>query len=142
MAATPREAAAGSDIICTTTASVEPLLHDLDVSDGAHLNLVGSSYLRPREVDDALVARARFFADHRSSVLNQGAELRSAILAGLVDEHHVLAEIGEVLSGAALGRTSAHEVTIYKSLGNIVSDLASAELVAALAEAPTISLDD
>jgi ornithine cyclodeaminase/alanine dehydrogenase-like protein (mu-crystallin family) len=141
MAATPGEAVAGSDIICTTTAAPEPLLYDLDVPDGAHLNLVGSSYLGPREVDDALVARARFFADHRSSVLSQGAELRSAILAGLVGEDHLLAEIGDVLSGVALGRTSAREVTIYKSLGNIVQDLASAELVAALAERPTIGLD-
>lgn len=142
VAATPAEAAAESDVICTTTAAAEPLLHGPDVPEGAHLNLVGSSHPGPREVDDALVARARFFADHRSSVLNQGAELRSAIQAGLVDEDHLLAEIGDVLSGVADGRTNAQEVTIYKSLGNIVQDLASAALVASLAEAPEINLED
>jgi len=141
-AATPQEAVAESDIICTTTAAQQPLLSGRDVPDGAHLNLVGSSHLGPREVDDALVARARFFADHRASVLDQGEELASAIRAGLVDEHHLLAEIGEVLSGDAPGRTGAEDLTIYKSLGNIVQDLASAALVAALAAAPAIPFDD
>jgi ornithine cyclodeaminase/alanine dehydrogenase-like protein (mu-crystallin family) len=65
VAATPGDAAAASDIICTTTAAAEPLLQERDVPDGAHRNLVGSSHLGSREVGDALVARARFFADHR-----------------------------------------------------------------------------
>jgi ornithine cyclodeaminase len=142
VAATPALAVAASDIICTTTAAQEPLLDAKDVPDGAHLNVVGSSHAGPREVTDALVARARFFADHRPSALAQAAELVSAIRSGLVGEDHLLAEIGEVLSGLARGRTTSSEVTLYKSLGNIVQDLAGASLVAALAEAPMLSLED
>ncbi len=73
-----------------------------------------------------LVARARFFADSREGVLNQGAEFIRAKHAGLIDDHHILAEIGQVLAGTEEGRRSADEITIYKSLGHIVQDLASA----------------
>lgn len=141
VAGAPAIAAAGSDIICTTTAAADPILQAHHIADGAHLNLVGSSYLGPREVDDGLVARARYFADHRPSVLAQGAELRSAVSAGLIGDDHLIAEIGEVLSGAVAGRLTSSDVTIYKSLGNIVQDLASAAVVAALADAPGVDLE-
>ena len=78
------------------------------------------------EIDNALVARARFFADSREGVLQQGAEFLRAKQAGLIDDHHILAEIGQVLAGTAEGRRTPDEITIYKSLGHIVQDLASA----------------
>jgi ornithine cyclodeaminase/alanine dehydrogenase-like protein (mu-crystallin family) len=96
------------------------------VRPGTHINAVGSSHAGPAEIDNALVARARFFADSREGVLNQGAEFLRAKHAGLIDDHHILAEIGEVLAGTAEGRLDADEVTIYKSLGHIVQDLATA----------------
>lgn len=121
--ATVRETVADAELICTTTSAVEPILQSAWVADGAHLNLVGSSYAGPREVDDALVVRARLFADHREGALRQGAEVLHAIEAGLIGEDHVLGEIGAVMSGALPGRLSAADVTIYKSLGAIVQDL-------------------
>jgi ornithine cyclodeaminase/alanine dehydrogenase-like protein (mu-crystallin family) len=117
-------AAAAADIICTTTAAVEPILHSRDVPDGAHLNVVGSGRAGPVEIDCELVVRARFFADHREGVLRQGAEFLNAKAAGLVDDAHVLGEIGQVMDGSLAGRRSREDVTIYKSLGSIVQDLA------------------
>jgi ornithine cyclodeaminase len=121
---TAAAAAATADIICTTTAAVEPILRSCDVADGAHLNVVGSSRAGPVEIDDALVVRSRFFADHRAGVLQQGAEFLNAKAAGLLDEAHVLGEIGQVMDGSLTGRRSREDVTIYKSLGSIVQDLA------------------
>lgn len=116
----------GADIVCATTASVEPILLGAQVGEGTHVNLVGSSRAGPREADDDLVARARFFADHRQGVLLQGAEFLHAKAAGRVDDAHVLGEIGEVLDGRLAGRVSPADVTVYKSLGSIVQDLATA----------------
>jgi ornithine cyclodeaminase/alanine dehydrogenase-like protein (mu-crystallin family) len=114
-----------ADIICTTTAAHDPILHSDWVTDGAHVNVVGSSRVGPREIDDALVFRARVFADHREGVLRQGAEVLHAKAAGLIDDGHILGEIGEVMAGLKSGRRSPDEVTLYKSLGAIVQDLAS-----------------
>lgn len=118
-------AVAGADIICTVTGSRDPILESRWVAPGAHVNVVGSSYAGPVEVDNELVARSRYFADHRESVLRQGAEFIRAREAGSIDESHLLGEIGEVLSGATVGRQSPSDVTVYKSLGSIVQDLSS-----------------
>ena len=123
VAASAREAVTGADLICAVSAAVEPILEGDWVAEGAHVNLVGSSRLGPREVDDALVVRGRLFADHREGVLRQGAEVRHAIEAGLIGEDHVLGEIGEVMAGTLAGRTAPDQVTLYKSLGAIVQDL-------------------
>ena len=125
-AATGQQAVANADIICTVTSAPEPILKLEWVQPGQHINAVGSSHAGPSEIDNELVVRARFFADSREGVLNQGAEFLRAKHAGLIDDHHILAEIGEVLAGAEEGRRSADEITIYKSLGHIVQDLASA----------------
>lgn len=125
VAPTAEAAAEGADIICTTTASPEPILFSGWVKQGAHINAVGSSRAGPSEIDIALVQRARYFADHRAGALSQGAEFIRAREAGLIDESHLLGEIGEVFAGRLGGRTSPDEVTLYKSLGSIVQDLAS-----------------
>lgn len=123
------EAAREADIISTVTSAAGPFLEGAWIAPGAHLNVVGSSYDGPREIDDALVARARFFGDSRPSVLAQGAELRHAIAAGRVSEAHFLAEIGEVILGRAPGRQDPGEITLYKSLGHIVQDISAGDLV-------------
>lgn len=120
------EAAKDAGIICTLTAAADPILFDADVADGTHINAVGSSRAGPSEIDEALVARVRFVPDHREGVLAQGAEYLRTRDAGLVGEAHVLPDIGHVFAGTAAGRLAASDVTIYKSLGSIVQDLASA----------------
>lgn len=123
-------AVAQADIICTVTAADRPILFSHDVPDGAHVNVVGSSRPGPAEIDNALVARARFFPDHREGVLAQGAEFLNAREAGMVTDDHVLPEIGHVLNGGTPGRLTGTDVTIYKSLGSIVQDLACAAYLA------------
>jgi len=119
-------AIAGADIVCCLTAASEPILFGHQLEAGMHLNLVGSGRAGPVEVDDAVVQRTRFFADHRESVLRQGAEFLRAKQAGLVVDSHVLGEIGDVLAGRLIGRRDAEDITAYKSLGSIVQDLAAA----------------
>ncbi|EJL30841.1 ornithine cyclodeaminase family protein [Novosphingobium sp. AP12] len=124
-----REAVAEADIICTTTSASEPILLGADLQRGVHVNLVGSGFAGPREVDGELVALSRFFADDRVNVMSQGAEFLHARKAGLVGDDHILAEIGEVMAGTVIGRSSQDDITVYKSLGHIVQDLAAAELL-------------
>jgi ornithine cyclodeaminase len=121
-----REAAERADVICTVTSSSEPVLLGEWVRPGTHVNLVGSSYLGPVEVDTALVARARYVADYRPGVLAQAAELALAREVGMIDDTHVIGEIGDVLAGRVRGRENDHQITIYKSLGHVVQDLAAA----------------
>ena len=118
-----REALRGADIICAVSAAEEPILFSADVADGAHVNLVGSSYAGPREADDALVVRSRLFADHSEGVLRQGAEVLHAMAVGLITADHILGEIGEVMAGEKAGRLTGQDVTVYKSLGAITQDL-------------------
>jgi ornithine cyclodeaminase/alanine dehydrogenase-like protein (mu-crystallin family) len=125
-AASVQEAVAEADIICTVTPAVEPILKGEWVRPGTHLNLVGSGYAGPVEADNDLVVRSRFIADSREGVLQQGAEFLRAKAAGLIGDDHIVAEIGQVLSGQIDGRRSADEITVYKSLGHVVQDLASA----------------
>ena len=128
-----REAATRADVICTVTSSAEPVVLAEWVKPGTHLNLVGSSYLGPVEVDSALVAKARYIADYRLGVLAQASELAVARDAGLVDDGHVVGEIGEVLAGRIAGRENDDQITIYKSLGHVAQDLAAAAYLQARA---------
>ncbi|HCC58808.1 MAG TPA: ornithine cyclodeaminase [Solibacterales bacterium] len=125
-AASVEEAVCHADIVCTVTSATEPVLKGTWVRPGTHVNLVGSSYAGPAEVDNDLVVRSRFIADSREGILRQGAEFLRAREAGLVGDDHIVAEIGQVLAGEIAGRRSPEEITVYKSIGHVVQDLASA----------------
>jgi ornithine cyclodeaminase len=127
--ATVTEAVADADIVCTTTAAADPILFGSMIRPGCHLNLVGSHGASHAEVDTALVVKARIFADHREAVLMQGGEFVRAKAAGLVDESHILGEIGDIINGSLLGRTAPDDITVYKSLGHVVQDIASARYI-------------
>jgi ornithine cyclodeaminase len=128
-----REAASAADVICTVTSSRTPVLLGEWVRPGTHVNVVGSSYAGPVEIDHALVRMSRYIADSRRSALAAAAEFLLAKEAGLIDDSHIVAEIGEVLLGRIPGRTSPEEITVYKSLGHIVQDLAATAYVHARA---------
>ena len=121
-----QEAVAQADIICTVTSATEPILKGDWVRPGTHVNLVGSGYAGPAEVDNDLVIRSRFITDSREGVLQQGGEFLRAKNAGLIGDEHIVAEIGQILSGEIEGRRTNEEITVYKSLGHVVQDLASA----------------
>lgn len=125
-AITVEDAVAAADIICTVTAAAEPILKGSWVRPGTHVNLVGSGHAGPAEVDHDLVVRSRFVADSREGVLAQGAEFLRAKAARLIGDEHIVAEIGHVLAGEIEGRRSTEEITVYKSLGHVVQDLATA----------------
>lgn len=122
-----RQAVAGVDIVTAVSGAREPILEGAWLAPGTHVNLVGSSGPGPTEVDHDLVVRSRFIADSREGVLVQGAEFLYAKAAGLIDDSHVVGEIGQVLGGDLEGRQSADQITVYKSLGHVVQDLAAAK---------------
>ena len=124
---TAQAAVAQADIVCTVTGAAEPILEGRWLAAGTHVNVVGSGVAGPAEVDSDLVVRSRFIADSREGVLAQGAEFLRAKAAGLVDDTLVVGEIGQVLDGALQGRQSKDQITVYKSLGHIVQDLAAAQ---------------
>lgn len=131
--ATVESAVAGADVVCTVTSAHEPILAGAHISEGAHVNLVGSSVADAREVDDDLVERSRYFVDYRPSTMDQAGEFLHALAAGRVGEDHIAGEIGAVLSGEAPGRQSAKEITVYKSLGVAAQDIVTARHVYTLA---------
>jgi ornithine cyclodeaminase/alanine dehydrogenase-like protein (mu-crystallin family) len=125
-AASAEECAARADIICTVTAASEPVLKGAWVRPGTHVNLVGSSYPGPVEVDNDLVVRSRFIVDSRDGILRQGAEFLKAREAGLIGDSHIAGEIGQVFAGDIEGRQFAEQLTVYKSIGHVAQDLAVA----------------
>ena len=121
---TARTVTIGADIVCTVSAAADPILLGEWVGAGTHVNVVGSSGPAQAEIDTDLVAKSRFIVDHREHVLAHGGEFLRARAAGAIDDSHIAAEIGQVLAGAALGRMTDDQITVYKSLGHAVQDLA------------------
>ena len=124
-----REAVTGADVVCTVTSAREPVLHGDWLEPGMHLNLVGSSNADAREVDDLVVQRGRLFVDYVPSTLDQAGEFLHARQAGLVEDSHIIAELGAVLDGVARGRRDEREITVYKSLGIAAQDVVTARQV-------------
>ncbi len=128
-AGSPAEAVRGASIICTVTASPKPVIERGWIAEGAHINAVGASTARTRELDTETVRSARFYADSRESALAEAGDLLIPIAEGAVEDSHLIAELGEVLEGEAPGRGSPKEITIFKSLGMAVQDLAAARVI-------------
>jgi ornithine cyclodeaminase/alanine dehydrogenase-like protein (mu-crystallin family) len=128
-AACARDAVTGADIVCTVTASRDPILEGAWIAPGAHVNAVGSSIPGSRELDTAAMRRAALFVDRRESALNESGDFLFAKSEGAIGDDHIRAELGEVLSGRHRGRGSDEEVTVFKSLGLAVEDVASAHLI-------------
>ena len=124
-----REAVEGADVICTTTSSSEPVLLGDWLADGVHVNAVGSSVRTARELDTGAVARSRLFVDRRESTLNESGDFLFAQAEGAVDESHIVGELGEILDEKCAGRERDDEITLFKSLGLGVEDLAAAHHV-------------
>jgi ornithine cyclodeaminase len=131
----PQAAVIGADVVCTLTHSDTAVVRGEWLEPGQHLNLIGASTAKSREVDVEAVRRSRYFADSRTNALSQAGELRDAIAARIVGEDHIAGEIGEVLTGAATGREGPGQITIYKSLGHIAQDIAVAGHAFALTSA-------
>jgi ornithine cyclodeaminase len=118
--------AAQCDVVSTVTGATEPMIQRDNLSEGAHLNLVGSHKESKREVSTDIIASARLFVDIRSAALNEAGDILIPISEGAISENHICAELGEVLSGRAMGRQSPVQITVYKSLGNAIQDIYAA----------------
>jgi ornithine cyclodeaminase/alanine dehydrogenase-like protein (mu-crystallin family) len=125
-AASVEAAVRGADIVVTATSAREPILERDWIAAGAHINAVGSSVATSRELDGPTVAACSLFVDRRESTINESGEYRSALAEGAITPDHIAGEIGEVLIGKVRGRKSDDEITLFKSLGLAVEDLASA----------------
>jgi ornithine cyclodeaminase/alanine dehydrogenase-like protein (mu-crystallin family) len=123
------EAVTGADLICTTTAAREPILNGEWITAGAHINAVGSSVAFTRELDSAAVKNARLYVDRRESTVNEAGDFLIAKKEGAIGDDHIIGEIGELLLGTAEGRRTPEEITLFKSLGLAVEDLAAANHV-------------
>jgi ornithine cyclodeaminase len=123
------EAVRGADVVVTATSSLDPVLRREWLEPGAHVNAVGGRPPAMRELDVATVADSAFYVDRRESAENEAYDYRDALESGAIGPDHIRGEIGEVLIGAAPGRTSPEELTVFRSLGLAVEDLAAAEYV-------------
>ncbi len=126
---TAREAATGADLICTTTAAREPVLLGEWLAPGAHINAVGSSVPFTRELDTAAMAKSKLFVDRRESTLNEAGDFLFPKKEGAIGDDHIRGELGEILLGQVAGRQTPEEITLFKSLGLAVEDLAAAHHV-------------
>lgn len=117
----------GAELIVTATTAAEPIIRRNWISPGTHLNLVGSSTPTAREIDTATMAGSSLFVDRRESLLKEAGDYIIPGQKGAIGPDHIRAEIGDVLAGIRPGRTSDGEITLFKSLGMAVEDLASAE---------------
>lgn len=123
------DAVKGVDIVCTTTSAREPVLMGEWLGPGVHINAVGSSIPLARELDTEAVAKSRLFVDRLESALNEAGDYLIPRNEGIIGDRHIQGEIGEILSGQIVGRRTDDEITLFKSLGLAVEDIASAHLV-------------
>jgi ornithine cyclodeaminase len=130
---TAAAACAGADVVCACTSAREPVLSLALLAAGAHVNAVGSSIPTARELTSDLVAAASLFVDRRESTLNEAGDYLFAVQEAGIGPEHIRAELGELLERVHPGRQSDQELTLFKSLGIAVEDLAAAELCVARA---------
>ncbi len=115
-------------VSCATTATA-PVVHGAWLAPGTHLDLVGGFRPDMREVDDAAVARARIVVDTRAGALAEAGDLVQPLACGVIDEARVVGDLAELLRGECAGRTADDQITLFKSVGTALEDLAAAQLV-------------
>ncbi len=123
------EAVDGADIVCTVTSATEPVLQGNWIAPGTHINAVGSSVAHARELDTAAVVNSKLFVDRRESTLNEAGDFLFPKQEGAIGDGHIRGEIGDLLLDRIDGRASSAEITLFKSLGLAVEDVASAHYI-------------
>lgn len=121
-------AARQADIISCATLSTEPLIRGEWLKPGAHLDLIGAFKPSMRESDSEAVRRARVFVDTREGVLSEGGDIVQPIREGVISATDIRGELSELARGTIRGRTSPEEITLFKSVGAALEDLAGAIL--------------
>ena len=121
LAQSAEDAVRGADVVVVATSSRVPVLQGSWLSPGVHINAIGAPRPNWRELDDAVLLKAKLYVESRQAAARESGDV---IAAGAI-----FAEIGEVLAGSKPGRQSSDEITLFKSVGVAVADIASAALV-------------
>jgi alanine dehydrogenase len=129
VARSAEETVRNSDLVVTATTSQQPVLKAEWLKPSAHVNAVGSHRPDSREIDGSTVARSKPVVDSREAIMAECGDILLAIKERSITENHIHAEIGEVLAGRKPGRSSINEITLYKSVGIAIQDVATAQLV-------------
>jgi len=128
-ATSPEQILEEADIICTASSSPMPLFDGSKVREGTHINGVGSHTPKAREMDTAIIKRSKVIADSYDACLREAGDIIIPIEEGAIDKSHLHAELGEVITGKKSGRADAREITLFKSNGLAIQDVAAARLV-------------
>jgi ornithine cyclodeaminase/alanine dehydrogenase-like protein (mu-crystallin family) len=119
--ASAEEAVRGADVIVVATSATTPILKGGWLTAGAHINAVGATRPNWRELDDEVLVRAKLFVESREAASKESGDVIAA--------QTIFAELGEVIAGTKPGRASPEEITLYKSVGVAIEDVAAANLV-------------
>jgi ornithine cyclodeaminase len=117
-----------ADIVSCATLSAEPLVKGAWLKPGAHLDLVGAFTPKMRESDDEAVRRARLYVDTRAGALKEAGDIVQPLQAGIIKESDIAGDLFDLCRGKAEGRRTAEEITLFKSVGTALEDLAAATL--------------
>ncbi len=125
----PEQILEEADIICTATSSSTPIFNGEKVKAGTHLNSVGSHTPGDRELDTAIIKRSKLIADSYEACLNEAGDIMIPIREGAIDKSHMYADLGEIIIGKKPARVNDQEITLFKSNGLAIQDVATAKLV-------------
>jgi alanine dehydrogenase len=125
------EAVAGADIITCATCSPTPILRGRWLRPGTFVDLVGSFSPTRRESDDEVISRARIFVDTRAGAFAEAGDILDPLGRGVIDKDRILGDLADLVHGRSRGRTHPEEITLFKSVGTAIEDLAAAQLIVA-----------
>jgi len=128
------DAVSCADVICTATVSRTPVFMDRNVATGTHINAIGSFKPDHQEISEETLLRSRLVVDHRLSVLSETGDLIIPMGKGVFKETDIWAELGDLVLGHKIGRENDHQVTLFKSVGSAIQDLAAATAAFKIAE--------
>lgn len=129
VAGSPEETVRGSDILASATTASEPPIHGEWIEPGCHVNAVGANAPTKREVDDATFERARVVVDFEEQVLQEAGDLMGAVSSGALPKERIHAELGDIVIGTKKGRENDEQITLFKSVGVAIEDVAVAAWV-------------
>jgi ornithine cyclodeaminase/alanine dehydrogenase-like protein (mu-crystallin family) len=138
LGADPRRAVRDADLLTCATTSATPVVFGHDLAPGTHVDAVGAFRPTERELDGEAVRRARVVVDTYAGALEEAGDVLIPLREGVIERTHVGAELAEIVTGRRPGRTSAHEITVFKSVGFALEDLAAARLAYNRAQAQGI----
>ena len=129
VACSAAEAVRYADIVCTMTTSATPLLYKADIMPGAHINAIGACLPNMRELSTDLISVSRFFGDNKESIFCESGDFIIPLSEKAIGKGHFLGDLPQILFDNIPGRVSGTDITVFKSLGIAIEDIAAAKYV-------------